>query len=248
MNHVQGFYEGMRAEGEEKPLFLCRSAWAGSQRYGAAVWSGDVPSTFDSFRAQVTAGLNMGLSGIPWWTSDIGGFRGGDPSEPGFRELLIRWFQFGAFCPLFRLHGHRLPNKNDFGGGDNEVWSFGEDAYKILKQYLFLRERLRLYIQAQMQISHETGLPLMRPLWVDFPDDQVCYSVEDAYLFGSDLLVAPVLHEGMRSRKTYLPAGSTWKDAWTGQVFKGGQWLQVDAPLDQIPLFLRGEAYLPIRW
>ena len=246
MNHVQGFYEGMRAEGEEKPLLLCRSAWAGSQRYGAAVWSGDVPSTFDSFRAQVTAGLNMGLSGIPWWTSDIGGFRGGDPSEPGFRELLIRWFQFGAFCPLFRLHGHRLPNKNDFGGGDNEVWSFGEDAYKILKQYLFLRERLRPYIQAQMQIAHEAGLPPMRPLWVDFSNDQVCYSVEDAYLFGSDLLVAPVLNEGMRNRKTYLPAGSTWKDAWTGQVFTGGQWLQVDAPLDQIPLFLRGEADLPI--
>ena len=110
-------------------LLLCRSAWAGSQRYGAAVWSGDIPSTFESFGAQVRAGLNMAMSGIPWWTTDIGGFSGGDADDPGFRELLVRWFQYGVFCPLTRLHGDRLPDSTmgaAMTGGPNEVWSFGE--------------------------------------------------------------------------------------------------------------------------
>ncbi len=246
LDHVRGFYEGMKAEGEEGFVFLCRSAWAGSQRYAAAVWSGDIPSTFAALRAQVKAGLNMSLSGIPWWTHDIGGFRGGDPTDPAFRELVVRWFQFGAFSPVFRLHGHRLPNANDFNGAPNEVWSFGEEAYQILKQYLFVRERLRPYIMAQMHRAHETGLPPMRPLLVDFPSDTVCYQVEDEYMFGPDLLVAPVLEAEARSRKVYLPAGITWKDAWTAQTYQGGQWIVVEAPLEHIPLFLRGDARLPI--
>ena len=247
LQHVQGFYEGMKAEGEDGLLFLCRSAWAGSQRYGAAIWSGDVQSTFASLRAQVKAGLNMGLSGIPWWTHDIGGFRGGDPTSPSFRELMVRWFQFGAFCPIFRLHGHRLPNTDDFNGAPNEVWSFGEAAYQILKQYLFMRERLRPYIMVQMHHAHETGLPPMRPLFVDFPSDVTCYQVEDEYMFGPDLLVAPVLEADARSRKVYLPANNSWKDAWSDQTFPGGQWITVEAPLERIPLFLRGDTQLPIR-
>lgn len=244
LNHVQGFYEGMKAEGEQEIVFLCRSAWAGSQRFGAAVWSGDIPSTFASLRVQVKAGLNMGLSGIPWWTHDIGGFRGGDPTDPAFRELLLRWFQFGAFSPLFRLHGHRLPNSDDFGGAANEVWSFGEDAYEILKQYMFIRERLRPYIMDQMRIAHEQGMPPMRPLFVDFPEDASCYSIDDQYMFGSDLLVAPVLEVGAQSRKVYLPANMIWKDAWTGQQYEGGQWLDVPAPLETIPLFLKIDSRL----
>jgi alpha-D-xyloside xylohydrolase len=236
----------MKAEGQEDILLLCRSAWAGSQRFGAAVWSGDVPSTFASLRAQVKAGLNMSLSGIPWWTHDIGGFRGGDPTNPAFRELVVRWFQFGVFSPIFRLHGHRLPNINDFNGAPNEVWSFGEMAYQIMKQYLFMRERLRPYIMGQMHHAHETGLPPMRPLFVDFPVDGVCYQVEDEYMFGPDLLVAPVLEAEAQSRKVYLPADSTWKDAWTDRVWQGGQWITIEAPLDRIPVFLRGEACLPI--
>jgi alpha-D-xyloside xylohydrolase len=247
LSHVQGFYEGMQAAGEQETLFLCRSAWAGSQRYGAAVWSGDVPSTFASFRTQLKAGLNIGLSGIPWWTSDIGGFRGGDPTQPCFRELLIRWFQFGTFCPLFRLHGHRLPNTNDFAGADNEVWSFGEEAYEILKQYLFIRERIRPYILTQMQAAHETGIPPMRPLFIDFPADLTGYSVEDEYMFGPDLLVAPVLEANATSRKLYLPGDTTWTDAWTDEEYSGGQWIEVEALLDRIPLFFRGNAKLPIR-
>jgi len=247
LDHVRGFYEGVLAEGEKMPLFLCRSAWAGSQRYGAAVWSGDIMSTFSALRAQVKSGLNMGLSGIPWWTTDIGGFRGGDPTSSYFQQLIVRWFQFGVFCPIFRLHGHRLPNTDDFNGAANEVWSFGEPAYQIIQKYMLLRERLRPYIMKQMSIASKTGIPPMRPLFVDFPSDLICYQVEDEYLFGSDLLVAPVLDADVKMRNVYLPANSTWKDAWTDQVYTGGQWLSVEAPLDRIPVFLRGDASLPIR-
>ncbi|MGD0610329.1 MAG: glycoside hydrolase family 31 protein [Anaerolineales bacterium] len=247
LQHVQAFYEGMKTEGEQEILFLCRSAWAGSQRFGAAVWSGDVQSTFAALHAQVKAGLNMSMSGIPWWTHDIGGFRGGDPGSPSFRELVVRWFQFGTFCPIFRLHGHRLPETAYFNGGPNEVWSFGEEAYQILKQYLFMRERLRPYIMEQMRQAHETGIPPMRPLFVDFPSDVECYRVEDEYMFGPDLLVAPVLEEGARSRKVYLPADRSWKDAWGDEVYTGGQWIPVEAPLEHIPLFILGNAKLPIR-
>jgi alpha-D-xyloside xylohydrolase len=246
-DHVRAFFEGMRAEGEEDILFLCRSAWAGSQRFGAAVWSGDIPSTFAGLRVQVRAGLNMAISGIPWWTTDIGGFHGGDPAAPEFRELIVRWFQYGAFCPLFRLHGDRLPHADFMLGGPNEVWSFGEEAYPILRKYLLLRERLRPYIMEQMRIAHEQGLPPMRPLFVDFPDDPACWAVEDEFLFGPDLLVAPVLHADARSRTVYLPAGTSWKDAWTDQTFPGGERIDADAPLERIPLYLRGEARLPIR-
>ena len=247
LDHVRGFYEGVLAEGEKMPLFLCRSAWAGSQRYGAAVWSGDIMSTFSALRAQVKSGLNMGLSGIPWWTTDIGGFRGGNPTSSYFQQLIVRWFQFGVFCPIFRLHGHRLPNTDDFNGAANEVWSFGEPAYQIIQKYMLLRERLRPYIMKQMSIASKTGIPPMRPLFVDFPSDLICYQVEDEYLFGSDLLVAPVLDADVKMRNVYLPANSTWKDAWTDQVYTGGQWLSVEAPLDRIPVFLRGDASLSIR-
>jgi alpha-D-xyloside xylohydrolase len=242
--HVQGFYEGMTAEGEQDILFLCRSAWAGSQRFGAAVWSGDVYSTFPALCAQLKAGLNMGISGIPWWTHDIGGFRGGNLTDPAFRELVVRWFQFGAFSPLFRLHGHRLPAPTDFNGADNEVWSFGDEAYEILKQYLLIRERLRPYIMDQMRTAHEKGIPPMRPLFVDFADDSACYSIDDEYMFGPDILVAPVLEAEARSRRVYLPANTTWQDAWTGQVYEGGQWLDVPAPINTMPLFLKAGSHL----
>src|SRR5205814_6002855 len=144
---------------ETTVLNLCRSAWAGSQRYGAAVWSGDIDSTFEALQAQVRAGLNMAMSGIPWWTTDIGGFYGGDPDSPAYRELLIRWFQYSTFCPLFRLHGYRHLTTDAavmlHSGGPNEVWSFGEEAYAVVKDLLFLRERLRPYILEQMQLASE---------------------------------------------------------------------------------------------
>ncbi len=245
--HEQAFYEGMRAEGEEEIISLCRSAWAGSQRYGAAVWSGDIASTFEVLQAQVRAGLNIGLSGIPWWTTDIGGFHGGNITTPYFKELIIRWFQYGVFCPLFRLHGFRVPNKDVQGsGGPNEVWAFGEEAYTIIKEMLFLRERLRPYLMEQMQVAHDIGTPPMRPLFFDFPDDEACWAVEDQFMLGPDLLVAPVLHKGARSRGVYLPVGAAWSDAWTGETFEGGQQIEADAPLERIPLYLRADKKLPI--
>jgi alpha-D-xyloside xylohydrolase len=246
--HARGFYEGMQAEGEEEILALSRSAWAGSQRYGAAVWSGDVPSTFDALRLQVRAGLNMALSGIPWWTTDIGGFHGGDPDDLAFRELIVRWFQYGAFCPIFRLHGFREPADNwRDTGGPNEVWSFGERAYGIICELLFLRERLRPYIMDQMALAHQKGIPPMRPLFFDFPQDEAAYQAQDAYMFGPDLLVAPVLEGGARRWRLYLPAGATWQDAWTEEGYAGGQWIETQAPLDRIPLYLRDGARLPVR-
>jgi len=246
--HERAFYEGMRAEGEEEIITLCRSGWAGSQRYAACLWSGDIQSTFEALQVQVRAGLNMAMSGIPWWTTDIGGFFGGDIRTPCFRELIVRWFQYGCFCPLFRLHGYRLPN-DDFhvSGGPNEVWSFGEEAYRIIRDLLFLRERLRPYVAEQMGVASRSGTPPMRPLFFDFFQDALTYEVDDEFLFGPDLLVAPVLHEGARSRKVYLPVGTRWTDAWTGEGIDGGQWITIDAPLDRIPLFLRGDARLPIR-
>ena len=245
-DHAQAFFEGMRSAGQDEILLLCRSAWAGSQRLGVAVWSADIDSTFASLRSQVRAGLNMAVSGIPWWTHDIGGFRGGDPANAEFRELLVRWFQFGAFSPIFRMHGHRLPHINDFAGGPNEVWSFGDEAYAILRDYLGLRERLRPYVMSLMRAAHDDGMPPMRPLFLEYPGDPTSYQVEDQYLFGPDLLVAPILEHGARSRTVYLPEGSTWTDAWTRAAHDGGRTIEVEAPLERIPLFLRDGARLQI--
>jgi len=245
--HQRAFYEGMKSEGEDEIILLCRSAWAGSQRYGVAVWSGDIPSTFEALQAQVRAGLNIGLSGIPWWTTDIGGFFGGDIRTPYFRELIVRWFQYGAFCPIFRLHGFREPRTpktgsiNEMIGAPNEVWSFGDEAYEILREILFLRERLRPYIMEQMRLAHEKGVPPMRPLFFDFPEDENCWSIEDEFLFGPDLLVAPILEYKARNRNVYLPAGTEWRDAWTDEKVDGGQWIKADAPLEKIPLYIRGD-------
>jgi alpha-D-xyloside xylohydrolase len=243
--HERGLYDGLQAEGEKEIITLCRAAWAGSQRYGAAVWSGDIPSTFESLAQQVRAGLNMGLSGIPWWTTDIGGFIGGDIRTPYFRELIVRWFQYGVFCPLFRLHGVRAP-MGQFSGADNEVWSFGEEAYAIIKGILFLRERLRPYIMEQMRAAHLKGTPPMRPLFFDFSQDEQCFAVEDEFMFGPDILVAPVVKQGARSREVYLPAGTAWIDAFTGDKLEGGQRLVADAPIERIPVYLRDGCSLPV--
>ena len=249
MMQQKAFYDGMRSEGEEEIITLGRSAFAGSQRYGAAVWSGDIPSTFESLRAQVRAGLNMGMSGIPWWTMDIGGFYGGDISSDYFRELIVRWFQYGAFCPIFRLHGWRKDNGAQIdwkAGADNEVWSFGDRAYEAIKMYLFMRERLRPYIMKQMKHASDTGTPVMRPLFFDFMDDEETYRHEDEYLFGPDILVAPVLDQGAEGRQVYLPGGADWTDAWTGETIRGGRTVDAEAPLERIPLYLKNGVKLPI--
>jgi alpha-D-xyloside xylohydrolase len=239
--HQAGFYEGMRQAGESEVMTLSRSGWAGSQRFSSVIWSGDIASTFEALQAQVRAGLNMAMSGISWWTTDIGGFHGGDIRTDYFRELVVRWFQYAVFCPIFRLHGHRLPLKGPMpqSGADNEVWSFGEPAYQIITRLLRLREMLRPYIQTLMEIASQSGLPPMRPLFVDFPADPACECVEDQFMFGPDILAAPVLHLGERHRQVYLPGGVGWVDAWTGQVSEGGQTITAAAPLEQMPVFLK---------
>ena len=224
----------------------------------------------------------MGLAGIPWWTTDIGGFHGGDPNDPAFRELFIRWFQWGAFCPVMRLHGDREPRQPQYGttggatccsGAANEVWSYGEKVYEICKTYIELREKLRPYTRMLMQEAHEKGTPVMRTLFYEYPEDLCCWDVEDEYLYGSDLLIAPILEAGTRTRKVYLPKGAVWVDCktsseyvrntgykivdedmiylpkgavWvdckTSSEYDGGQWVEADAPLEWMPVFMKKEA------
>ncbi len=251
--HARGVYEHLADAGETEVLSLVRSAWAGSQRYGVALWSGDIPATFDALAGAIRAGLNVAMSGIPWWTTDIGGFHGGDPDDERYRELMVRWFQFGAFCPLLRLHGHREPRTHrgfvGDGGGPNEIWSYGERAEQAMVKMLMLRERLRPYLHEQLRQGESNGLPLMRPLLLEFPDDAAVWDIEDSFLFGRDLLVAPVTEYGARSRLVYLPRGAIWTHhdaAGTATQYEGGGWITVEAPFDAIPLFVRDDANLPL--
>lgn len=241
-------YEGLRQDGRDDIVSLIRCAWVGSARYGALVWSGDVHCDWQSFRRQVCAGLNIGLAGIPWWTTDIGGFHGGDVRDPAFRELLVRWFQFGTFCPVMRLHGNRAPQQRivnqageerEWTGAGNEVWSFGADNEAILVRYIRFRERMRPYLRQIMQAAHETGDPVLRPLFYEFPDDPAAWTPKDEYCFGPDLLVAPVLQPGAVSRPVYLPAGADWTELHTGAVHPGGRTVTAAAPPATIPVFLR---------
>ncbi len=247
MLYAKGFYDGMRAAGVSNVVNLVRCAWAGSQRYGALVWSGDIASTFESLRCQLAAGLNMGLAGIPWWTTDIGGFHGGRGDDPAFRELFARWFEWGAFCPVMRLHGFRLPRQPQYGttggcecrsGAPNEVWSFGEEVYEICKKHLTLRESLRDRLRDAMRDAHENGSPVMRTMFYEFPDDETCWTLEDQYMLGRDLLVAPVMRAGQRSRSVYLPEG-LWKPLEGGNAIPGGRFIEADAPLDRIPVYIK---------
>jgi alpha-D-xyloside xylohydrolase len=248
--YSQAFYDGMTAQGQTDILNLVRCAWAGSQRYGALVWSGDVDSSFRSMHEQLAAGLSMGMAGIPWWNSDLGGFIGGAAANPAFRELLARWFAWGAFTPVMRMHGDRLPYEppadeyrggvRQFGSGaPNEVWSFGEETQAILCKYIRVREELRPYTRKVMEEAHRAGAPAMRPLFFDFPADSAAWEEETAYLFGHDLLVAPVLEAGVTSREVYLPKGETWVEQSTGKTFAGGQRVTAFAPLNVIPVFAR---------
>lgn len=253
--YAKMFYDGLQEAGETEIITLERAAYAGVSRYGALVWSGDVPSTFDSLRKSVKTGLSMAMSGIPWWTTDIGGFWGGDIESDSFRELVVRWFQFGVFCPVTRLHGARQKTKGqvdrhpgvaETSGGDNEIWSFGEKAYEILKDLISLRERLRPYVMHYMNKAKETGSPVMRPMFYDYSDDETTYTLDDQYMFGRDILFAPIVAEKQTEREVYLPAGR-WVRTTDRTVFDGGQTITCQAKLDEFIAFVReGAAVLAV--
>jgi alpha-glucosidase len=231
----QAFFEG---EAQDRPdgraFMLCRSGGAGMQRFGAACWSGDVNNTFATFEAQPGLGLNVGLSGVPYWNTDIGGFYSVAPDSA---ELFTRWFQFGAFSPIFRSHGHswrqHLP------------WSYGDEVEAICRNYIGWRYRLLPYTYSLAWQAHVEGLPLMRPLVLNYPDDPRAFELASEYLWGDDLLVAPVTRDGARHWPVYLPRGK-WYDFWTHEVHEGPASVSVAAPLERLPLFARAGALLPL--
>ena len=241
--YAQLVYDGMKEMGRDDIVTLSRCAYIGAQKFGTLVWSGDIPSTFESLRKQVKSGLNMAMCGIPWWTTDIGGFYGGDIESDEFRELIVRWFQYGVFCPVFRLHGSRNGHDRtrdiiEPSGGDNELWSFGDRDYEILRDLVFLRERLRPYIHDQMAIASKDGVPVMRPLIFDWPEDETCTSIGDEFLFGDDILFAPIVNRGETSRRVYLPAGE-WVFARDGKEYAGGQWITCTAEVNEFIAFVK---------
>lgn len=235
-------YEGQKAMGRDDIVTLIRGAYLGSQKYATLVWSGDIPSTFESLQHQVNGALNMAMCGIPWWNTDIGGFFGGDIQSDYFRELIVRWFQFGLFCPVMRLHGSRIRHgkRSDIiepSGDPNEIWSFGERAFDIIRNILKLRENLRPYIGEQMKTASEKGWPVIRPMFFTYPQDETCWKLNDQYLFGDDILFAPIMEQGQTSRTVYVPEGE-WVLAKDGTVYTQGTHT-IHAELDEFIALVR---------
>ncbi len=236
---TQGVYQGQRSASDKKRVFiLSRSAFAGSQRNGVTAWSGDINSDWLSFRRQVPAGLNFALSGIPYWTTDIGGFVFGSPTDPAFRELFIRWFQYGTFNPILRVHGTRNPD-------ENELWSYGPDAQTILVNFDRLRYRMLPYIYSLAWKTTSEGYTPMRPLVMDFRNDTRAQNVGDQFMFGPAFLVNPVTDPAATTRQVYLP-NAKWYDFWEGSVVEGGHTASANAPLDRLPLYVRAGSILPL--
>ena len=236
--HTTGVYQGQRAETSAKRVFiLTRSAYAGQQRNAAVAWSGDIQGNWDVFRKQIPAGLNFTASGIPYWNTDIGGFFGGDPAQAGYAELFTRWFQFGAFTPMFRVHGTGKPK---------EIWRFAPDIQQILIRYNELRHRLAPYIYSTSWRVTSEGCTLMRPLAFDFRRDDNVLNIADQFMFGPAIMVNPVVQPAATNRDVYLPAGQDWFDFWTGQRFTGGQYIPADAPLATLPIFVKAGSIIPL--
>ncbi len=243
----QAVYEGQRSSDPDKRVFiLTRCAFAGQQRYASAVWSGDIGVDFWTLKHQIPEGLNFTLSGIPYWTTDIGGFGGGfdhykdyngrDQNDTVYRETFIRWFQFGSFCPIFRIHG---------ATGHTAVYEYGEKAEKILTKYDNLRYRLLPYIYSFAWKVTDQGYTMMRALVMDFENDPKVSEITDQYMFGPDLLINPVTEFHAKSREVYLP-NALWYDFWTGEKYDGGKSLTSDAPLEKLPIYVRSGSILPM--
>ncbi|WP_018142739.1 glycoside hydrolase family 31 protein [Alloscardovia criceti] len=258
VEYNRGFYEGQLEIGRENEIVnLTRCAWAGSQRYGALVWSGDVGSTFEDLKAQITCAIHMGMAGIPWFTTDMGGFHDGDISSDRFRNLFVRWCQFSCFSPVMRNHGDRsYPYDNGLtkemvsaqdgtwraqSGAENEPWSMGEEVQEILTKFIRIREILRPYTRELFEEAHTDGQPLVRGLFYEFPQDSSAATIADEYMFGPDLLVAPVVAEFEEYREVYLPGDEStqWTSLIDGAIYHGGNTIAVHAPMETIPVFAR---------
>jgi alpha-D-xyloside xylohydrolase len=236
---TQAVYQGQRSASDKKRVFiLSRSAFAGSQRNGVTAWSGDINSDWLSFRRQVPAGLNFAVSGIPYWTTDIGGFVFGSPTDPAFRELFIRWFQYATFNPILRVHGTRNPD-------ENELWSYGPDAQTILVNFDRLRYRMLPYIYSLAWKTTSEAYTPMRPLVMDFRNDSRAQNIGDEFMYGPAFLVSPVTDPDATTRQLYLPE-SKWYDFWTGIAAEGGRTMNAIAPLDRLPLYVRAGSILPL--
>jgi len=245
--NASAVYEGQRKADPNKRVFiLTRSAFAGSQRYAAATWSGDISARWHDFKDQVAAGLNFSLSGLPYWTSDIGGFAvehryehatGKELEE--WREQMTRWYQFGAFCPLFRVHG-QFPYREIFNVAPED-----HPAYKSMLYYDWLRYKLMPYIYSLAGKTYMEDYTIMRGLVMDFTADPLVKNIGDQYMFGPSLLINPVYSPGATTRKLYLPAGNSWYDLYTGNFQNGGQYIDAAAPLERIPVFVKEGSIIP---
>jgi alpha-D-xyloside xylohydrolase len=238
--HNEGIQQNWRKTTDQKRTFLLtRSAFLGQQRVGATVWSGDVFSSFWGLTHQIAGGLNYAISGMPYWTTDIGGYwptYDGQPTDPAYQELYLRWFQFGVFCPIFRSHGHR-PH--------NEMWSY-PDVEPSLIAYDNLRYRLMPYLYSLAWRVSNDDYTIQRPLVMDFRADPLTWNIGDQFMFGPALLVNPVTEAKATERRVYLPKDTTWYDFWSGQKIQGGAHMQAAAPLDRIPLYVRAGSILPL--
>jgi alpha-D-xyloside xylohydrolase len=235
--HTSAVYEGQRAENSAKrAIILTRSAYAGQQRNASITWSGDIQGNWETYIKQIPAGLNFTASGIPYWNTDIGGFFGGNPATAAYAELFTRWFQYGSFTPMFRVHGTNYAK---------EVWRFPTATQPILKDYINLRYRLMPYIYSTAWKVTNEGYTMMRPLVMDFRNDAQAQGIGNQFMFGPSLLVNPVTTAGATSRNVYLPSGTRWFDFWTGASMAGGQTISTDAPIGKIPLFVRAGSIIP---
>ncbi len=236
---TQAVYQGQRSASDKKRVFiLSRSAFAGSQRNAVTAWSGDINSDWFSFRRQIPAGLNFALSGVPYWTTDIGGFVFGSPSDPAFRELFVRWFQYATFNPVLRVHGTRKPD-------ENELWSYGPDAQNILVSFDRLRYRMLPYIYSLAWETTAESYTPMRPLVMDFRGDPRAQDIGDQFMYGPAFLVSPVTEPGSETRQLYLP-DAKWYDFWTGSSIHGGRRINAITPLDRLPVYVRAGSIVPL--
>ncbi|HWS86777.1 MAG TPA: TIM-barrel domain-containing protein [Pyrinomonadaceae bacterium] len=233
MQMARSTFEGLkRLRPDERPFVLTRAGYAGVQRY-SAVWTGDNVASWDHLRLSIPMLLNLGVSGVPFVGSDVGGFSG-NPSP----ELYARWLQAAALTPFLRSH-------SESGSKPHEPYSYGEDFTPVNRASVELRYKLLPYLYSLFNEHAQTGAPVMRPLWFEYPDDPRTYTIEDEYLVGRDLLVAPVVRESATKRKVYFPPGDSWVDWWTGKTYEGGKEAEVEAPLDRLPLFVRAGAAIP---